>query len=67
MKAEESRRTTRITADPLNIKPRAGRQEIRRNFVTVRVIDDGNRIPVYIKKKPTASIFKAAYAKLPGT
>jgi ribonuclease P/MRP protein subunit RPP40 len=63
-KAVESGRATRITADPLNIKPKAGRLEVRRNFFTVRVIDDWNRIPSNIKRITTASGFKDAYVKL---
>ncbi len=53
---------TRITADPMNIKPRSGRLEIRRNIFAVRVISDWNQIPAETKKKPTAASFKAEYA-----
>jgi hypothetical protein len=63
-KAQNARRATRITADPLNIKPNTGRLEIRRNFFSIRVIDDWNRIPKDIKNKPTAPSFKKAYARI---
>jgi hypothetical protein len=63
-KAADSGRATRITADPLNIKPRAGRLEVRRSFLTVRVFDDWNRISSDIMRKPTATSFKAAHARI---
>jgi hypothetical protein len=50
-------------ADPLNIKCKTGRLEIRRNF-SVRVISDWNRIPAEIKMKQSAKSFKAAYKSL---
>ncbi len=34
-RAADSERGTRITGDPLNIKPKAGRLEIRRHFFTM--------------------------------
>jgi hypothetical protein len=63
-RAADSGGATRLTADPLNIKPKRGRLEVRRNFFTVRVIDEWNRIPANIKARKTASSFKAAYANL---
>jgi hypothetical protein len=49
--AADSGRVIRITADPMNIKPRS-----------VRVISDWNRISAEKKKKPTAASFNAEYA-----
>jgi hypothetical protein len=63
-RAADSGRATRLTADPLNIKPKSGRLEIRRNFFTIRVIDEWNRIPANIKARKTPSSFKAAYSNL---
>ncbi len=36
---------TRSGADPLNIRVKTGRLELQRNFYSVRVINDWNRIP----------------------
>jgi hypothetical protein len=55
---------TRLTTDPLNIKPKKDRLEFRKNFFTVRIIDVSNWIPANIKVRKTATRFKAAYAKL---
>jgi ribonuclease P/MRP protein subunit RPP40 len=63
-RAADSGRATRLTADPLNIKPKSGRLEIRRNFFTIRVIEEWNRIPANIKARKTPSSFKAAYSNL---
>ncbi len=45
-------------------KCKTGRLEIRRNFFSVRVISDWNRIPAEIKMKQSAKSFKAAYKSL---
>jgi hypothetical protein len=63
-KAQNSIRATQVTADPLNIKPNTGRLEIRKNFFSIRVIDDWNRILKDIKSKPTVPSFNKAYAKI---
>jgi hypothetical protein len=55
---------TRSGADPLNIKSKTGRLEIRRNFFSLRVISDWNRIPAEVKMKHGAKSFKAAYKRL---
>jgi hypothetical protein len=41
-----------------------GRLEIRRNFLSVRVISDWNRITAEIKMKPGMKSFTAAYKHL---
>jgi hypothetical protein len=63
-RAADSGQATRLTADPLNIKPKKGKLEIRRNFLTVRVLDEGNRIPANIKARKMTTSVKAAYANL---
>jgi hypothetical protein len=63
-RAADSERATRITADPLNIKPKAGRLEIRRHFFTVRVTSDWNNISVDVKSKPNPAGFKKAYDRI---
>jgi hypothetical protein len=55
---------TRSGADPLNIKNKTGRLEIRKNFFSMRVISDWNRIPAEIKQRAGAASFKAAYKHL---
>jgi hypothetical protein len=55
---------TRSGADPLNIKCKTGRLELRRNFFSVRVISDWNRIQAEIEMKQSAKSFKAAYKSL---
>ncbi len=54
---------TRSGADPLNIRVKTGRLELRRNFYSVRVINDWNRIPQEIKSRPGIARFKAEYKK----
>ncbi len=51
-----------LHSDPEH-KARSGRLESRRNFFSVRVIKEWNRIPAAIKRKTNAASFKAAYAK----
>jgi hypothetical protein len=42
---------TRLSADPLNIRPDTARLEVRRNFFSQRVTADWNRIGAEIKKQ----------------
>jgi hypothetical protein len=63
-RARDAVHATRSGADPLNIKNMTGRLEIRRNFFSVRVISDWNRIPAEIKQRPGTASFKAAYKHL---
>ena len=51
--AGEALRATRTTADPLNIRVRHGRLDIRSQFFTVRVTDLWNQVPSDIKKSRT--------------
>ena len=46
--AGDGGRVTRHIADPLTVKPRGGRLEIRRNFFSNRVPAPWNRIPISI-------------------
>jgi hypothetical protein len=55
-----------MTADPMNIKAKVERLYIRRQFFTVRVRGDWNRITADGKRKPNAISFITAYAKLEG-
>ncbi len=57
-------RVTRSATEPLNIKVRAGHIEVRRNFFTMRVIEDWNRILAAVKNITSGYKFKAAYKKM---
>ena len=61
--AGEAARATRATADPLNIKVKHGRLEVRQNFFTIRVTEQWNRVPRDIKNQKTVDSFKTAYAR----
>ena len=63
--AGETARATRATADPLNIRVKHGRLELRQNFFTVRVTEQWNQVPTDIKKLRTVDAFKVAYAQCP--
>jgi hypothetical protein len=63
-KAENGPRATRNTADPYNIKVKHGRLDLRRNFFSIRVIEDWNRIPADTKRMDKSENFKAAYRKM---
>ena len=60
--AGEAARATQATADPLNIRVKHGRLELRRNFFTVRVTEQWNQVPTDIKNRLTIDAFKVAYA-----
>jgi ribonuclease P/MRP protein subunit RPP40 len=51
-------------SDPFNIKVRAGRLEVRRQFFSEEVISDWNKISVAIQGRRGAAGFKAAYRRL---
>jgi hypothetical protein len=55
---------SRSWSDPFNIKVRAGRLEVWRQFFSERVISDWNKIPVDIKGCPGVAGFKAADRRL---
>ena len=61
--AAQAARVTRTTADPLNVIVRHERLDIRRNFFSVRVTEDGNKVPSDIKQMRYVEGFKNAYAK----
>ena len=61
--AAEAARATRTTADPLNVRVKHGRLEVRRNFFTVRVTEQWNQVPMNIKSCRAVDLFKSAYAQ----
>ena len=58
----EGERITRQAADPLNIRPRMARLEIRKNF-THRVIESWNKLPKDVKSAGTVDSFKNGLRK----
>ena len=55
-------RVTRVAADPLNLRVAGGRLETRRNFFSVSVTEDWNKVPPNIKKLEKLLAFKKAYS-----
>ena len=62
--AASTGRTTRATADPLNLRIPAARLEIRRNFFSHRVPKSWNEIPPELKNATTAKAFRSGYQRL---
>jgi len=60
-KAEDGVRATRSTADPYNLRVKHGRLDPRRNFFSIRVIEDWNNIPADVKRVSNSESFKAIY------
>jgi hypothetical protein len=63
-RAENGPRATRSTADPHNLKVRHGRLDQRRNFFSIQVIEDWNRIPAEVKRMGKSETFRATYRTL---
>jgi hypothetical protein len=59
--ASDNERVTRQSADPLNIRPRTPRLDIRRYFYSQSVVDSWNSEPHDIKKSVSVNAFKNAY------
>jgi hypothetical protein len=54
---------TRASADPLNIRPRNGTLDLRKNFFSIRVVKTWNKIPCHVKSLPSPEKFKMALRK----
>ena len=61
--AETAPRPTRAAADPLNVRIKHGRLDIRKHFFSVRVCENWNKVPGDIKRLKTADSFKKTYAR----
>ena len=59
--ASKGTRSTRSPSDPLNVRRRHGRLELRKNCFTVRVTEPWNNVPRQVKRVRTKSGFKRAY------
>jgi hypothetical protein len=57
-------RATRAGPDPLNIRVKHGRLDMRRNFFSLHVIDSWNQIPSEMKRIVKCENFRAAYKTL---
>ncbi len=57
-------RATGNTADPYNLRVKHGRLDQRRNFFSIRVIEDWNRIPAEVKRMDKGESFRASYRTL---
>ena len=62
--SSQAARVTRTAADPLNVIVTHGQLDTRRNFFSIRVTEDWNRVPSDIKKMRSVEGVKNAYAKL---
>ena len=60
--ASEAARVTRTASDPLNVRVKHGRLDIRSNFFSVRVTEPWNSVPSNIKKMQP-KCFKNAYSE----
>ena len=54
----EGASSTRSTSGTLNVKRNEGRNDLRRNFWSVRVCVDWNNLPNTVKEQPTTNSFK---------
>jgi hypothetical protein len=61
--ANVTERTTRATADPLNLKMPSARLEVRRNFFSQRTPKEWNKIPANIKNARSVNEFKNGLKK----
>jgi hypothetical protein len=59
--AADGGRATRSADCPLNLRQKAARLEIRRNFFSNRVIDNWNMIPSAVKNARTVASFKLSF------
>ena len=61
--AAEAGRSTRSASDPLNVRVKHGRLDIRKHVFSVRVTEAWNAVPREIKGLKTVNGFKDAFAK----
>ena len=66
-RATDSVRATRSSANPLNLKVRQGRLEIRKNFFSNRVVNSWNDIPSDIRATARSENFQRKYRQLRAT
>jgi hypothetical protein len=59
-KASDSKRPFRQAAGPHNLKPKASRLDVRRNFFSQHVVSDWNKFPMELKMVLNSESFKKA-------
>ena len=62
--AAEERRPTRQTTGVKNIVTKRSSHEYRKNFFTIRVAEDWNKLPDHVKDVSTVSTFRRQYRQL---
>ncbi len=60
----QGRATTRLQADNMNLRPKFGRTEVRRNFFSERVVQGWNILPSELKRAKDVSQFKRGLRRL---
>ena len=55
---EKSSRNTRLTADHLNIAKPSANSNMRKNFYSLRTVNDWNKLPTDTKEAPSLEVFK---------
>jgi hypothetical protein len=63
VRADQTNLTTRSATGPLNLRLQAARLEVRRNFFSIRVVEEWNKIPSTIKMASSVTSFKIRYKK----
>jgi hypothetical protein len=63
VRADQANIPTRSATGPLNLRHQAARLEVRRNFFSLRVVEEWNRIPSTIKMASSVNSFKNKYKK----
>ena len=56
--------STRLSADPLNLKKKRAKKEIRTNSFGLRVVDPWNKLPAELKRVETVQAFKTGLKKI---
>ena len=59
--SETSTRTTRLSSEPLTIRVKYSRTEIRKNFFSTRVVNPWNNLPAELKQSRSIKLFKSSY------
>jgi hypothetical protein len=64
VRADQTNLTTKRSATgPLNLRQQAAGLEVRRNFFSIRVVEEWNKIPSTIKMASSVTSFKNRYKK----
>jgi hypothetical protein len=58
---DQAERVTRSTDEPLNVRRKAARLEVRKNFFSSRVTKNWNKIPSHVKNVKQRVGFKRSY------